>query len=159
MTAPKYYWEDMEEGLTFVTGSKTVTKDEIIEFASIYDPQPFHLDEEAAKDSILGGLCASGWHSCCIAMRLIADDIYPQMAPLGSPGIEEVRWRSPLFAGETVKIELVVKERRASKSRPDMGLVRLFWNMVNQKGGIIMTCDAWVMFARRPGSGEEKGAA
>lgn len=159
MTAPKYYWDDMDVGFTARTGGKTVTKDEIVEFASVYDPQPFHLDEEAAKDSILGGLCASGWHSCAIAMRLVVDDIYPEMAPLGSPGIEEVRWRRPLYAGETVKVELKVTERRASQKRPDMGLTRFFWTMTNEEGDIIMTCDCWVMFARRPDAQEEKGAA
>lgn len=157
MADPHYDWEDLTPGFTFMTKSRHVSKEEIIEFASEYDPQPFHLDEEAAKGSILGGLCASGWHSCCIAMRLVADDFYPHCTPLGSPGIEETRWKRPLFAGESVSVTLEVTESRASKSRPDLGLTRFLWTMKNEAGDIIMTSDCWVMLARRPN--DKKGAA
>ena len=144
------YWEDVTPGTTFTTAARTISKEEIIEFASEYDAQPFHLDEEAAKSSILGGLCASGWHSCAIAMRLVYDRFHINAATQGSPGITECRWKKPLYAGETVKIKVTCIDARPSKSRPAMGLTNWTWEMINAKGDTIMTTESWLMMGRRP---------
>jgi len=144
------YWEDVTPGTTFTTAARTISKEEIIEFACEYDAQPFHLDEEAAKSSILGGLCASGWHSCAIAMRLVYDRFHINAATQGSPGITECRWKKPLYAGETVKIKVTCIDARPSKSRPAMGLTNWTWEMINAKGDTIMTIESWLMMGRRP---------
>ncbi len=152
------YWEDVPPGTTFTTAERTVTKQEIIEFASEYDPQPFHLDEEAAKSSILGGLCASGWHICAIAMRLVYDSFHVDAATQGSPGITECRWRRPLFAGEAVKVAVTCIDARPSKSRPTMGLTNWRWEMTNAAGDTIMTTESWLMMGRRPNLDEQREA-
>lgn len=143
------YWEDVSVGTRFTTAERTITKDEVIEFAGEYDPQPFHLDEEAAKESILGGLCASGWHTCSIAMRLVYDAFHSHADTLGSPGVTETRWKRPLFVGETVKVTATCKESRASKSKPDMGLTNWVWEMTNEAGDVIMTMESVLMMGRR----------
>lgn len=148
---PKTYWEDVPLGLTYKTANHTVTKEEVIEFASEYDPQPFHLDEEAAKHSILGGLCASGWHTCALAMRLVYDAFLKDAAADGSPGVDEVRWRKPLYVGSTVHVNVECIDRRPSASKPDRGLVKWRWVMENQAGDTIMTLESWVMIRRRAG--------
>jgi len=152
------YWEDVPPGTTFTTAERTVTKQEIIEFASEYDPQPFHLDEDAAKSSILGGLCASGWHICAIAMRLVYDSFHVDAATQGSPGITECRWRRPLFADETVKVLVTCIDARPSKSRPTMGLTNWRWEMTNAAGETIMTTESWLMMGRRPNLDEQREA-
>lgn len=151
------YWEDVPVGHSFTTAERTISKEEIIEFASEYDAQPFHLDEEAAKNSILGGLCASGWHSCAIAMRLVYDSFHVNADTQGSPGITECRWRRPLYAGETVKVTVNCINARPSKSRPTMGLTNWTWEMTNQAGETIMTTESWLMMGRRP-TGSPAGA-
>ena len=98
----RYYWEDFKVGERIVVGTVGVDRDEVIEFASRYDPQPFHVDEEAAKQSIYGGLIASGWHSCALIMRLISDSYMLEAASLGSPGVENVRWPKPVRPGDTL---------------------------------------------------------
>lgn len=148
------YWEDVPPGTTFTTAERTISKEEIVEFAGEYDPQPFHLDEEAAKESILGGLCASGWHSCAIAMRLVYDAFHVNADTQGSPGITECRWRRPLFAGETVKVTVKCIDARPSKSRPAMGLTNWTWEMTNQAGYTLMTTESWLMMGRRPKDGD-----
>ena len=155
---PETYWEDVPTGTIFTTAERTISKEEIIEFAGEYDPQPFHLDEEAAKDSILGGLCASGWHSCAIAMRLVYDAFHVKAATQGSPGISECRWRRPLFAGETVKVKVTCIDTRASKSRPEMGLTNWTWEMTNANNDTIMTTESWLMMGRRPTDTDTSGA-
>ena len=155
---PEKYWEDVPTGTIFTTAERTISKEEIIEFAGEYDPQPFHLDEEAAKDSILGGLCASGWHSCAIAMRLVYDAFHVNAATQGSPGITECRWRRPLFAGETVKVKVTCIDTRASKSRPTMGLTNWTWEMTNANNDTIMTTESWLMMGRRPADADASGA-
>lgn len=151
------YWEDVPTGTTFTTAERTITKQEIVEFASEYDPQPFHLDEEAAKASILGGLCASGWHICAIAMRLVYDAFHADAATQGSPGITECRWRRPLFAGETVKVIATCIDARPSKSRPTMGLTNWTWEMTNTAGDTIMKTESWLMMGRRSDTKEKAG--
>lgn len=143
------YWEDLAVGWSVTTPEKTVSREEIIDFAEEYDPQPFHLDEEAAKKSILGGLCASGWHIGSIAMRMVHDSFHVDAAALGSPGIAEMRWQKPLYVGDTVFITAEVTGTRESQSRPDMGITNWHWTMTNQRGQTVMTCDTVLLMGRR----------
>ncbi|MGA8006387.1 MAG: MaoC family dehydratase [Burkholderiales bacterium] len=145
------YWEDFRVGETVAMGSHTFAAEEMIEFARKFDPQPFHIDPVAARNSYFGGLIASGWHTCAIAMRLLCDNYINRSASLGSPGIENVRWLKPVHAGDTISYRRVVLEARPSNSRPDMGLVKSRTEALNQKGEMVMTFEGWGMFGRRPG--------
>ena len=111
------YWEDFNPGDAFEFGPRLITREEIIEFASEFDPQPFHLDDEAARKSMLGGLAASGWHVCCIVMKMASDAYLLESSFIGAPGVEEVRWVAPLRAGASVKLRATVHEKRVSRSR------------------------------------------
>ncbi len=118
MTAKKWAYEDFVEGATFPLGTKAVTAEEIIEFASEFDAQPMHLDEAAGKASILGGLSASGWHTCAMFMRLICDGFLLDSTSQGSPGIDYAKWKKPVLAGDTLTARVTVLSARISKSRP-----------------------------------------
>ncbi|MDZ4380092.1 MAG: MaoC family dehydratase [Parvibaculum sp.] len=156
MIEPKYFWEDFPVGETVEFGRKHVTKEEILEFASEFDSQPFHLDEEAAKQSILGGLCASGWHSCAMAMRMMCDGYILESTSLGAPGVDEVRWQKPVYVDDVIRLRRTCTERRASKSRPEMGLTKFRTEVLNQKDEIVMTMEGWAMYGRRhPGAEAE----
>jgi len=144
------YWEDFKVGETVAMGTHTFVEEEMIDFARKFDPQPFHIDPAAAKDSYFGGLIASGWHTCAVAMRMLCDNYINRSASLGSPGIENVRWLAPVRAGDTLSYRRVVLEARASRSRPDMGLVKSRTEAVNQKGETVLTFEGWGMFGRRP---------
>lgn len=156
MDAPvsKLHWEDFAVGSVATCGPRRVTREEIVAFAAEFDPQPFHLDEEAARTSMLGGLCASGWHTCCLMMRLLADGFLNRTTSMGSPGIDEVRWLLPLRPGDSISLRITVADKRASKSRPDRGFVRLVVEVLNQAGGRVMTLATTMMMKRR-----EHGAA
>ena len=146
---PEIYWEDLSEGTVVDLGSREVTREEILEFASKYDPQPFHTDEEAAKASIFGGLVASGWHTCSMMMRLLVDGLLRRAASLGSPGVDQVRWLKPVRPGDTLEAKMEVVESRASKSKPDRGLIRSRWEVRNQDGELVMTMEGMGMYRRR----------
>jgi acyl dehydratase len=149
----KYYWEDFKVGERIAVGSVDVDKDEVIEFASRYDPQSFHIDEEAAKQSIYGGLIASGWHSCALIMRLICDSYMLETASLGSPGLDSVRWLKPVRPGDTLTAYRTIEQSRVSKSRPEAGIVKTTWEVENQNGELVMTMSGINLFLRRhPGS-------
>ena len=120
MDKPKYF-EDFEVGDCSEFGEYHVTKEEILEFASKYDPQPFHLSEEAGKAMIFGGLCASGWHTCAMTMRMVVDNMPEGSGSLGSPGIDELRWLKPVFPGDTLRVRSSIVSKKESRSRPDMG--------------------------------------
>lgn len=145
------YWEDFNPGDTFEFGPRTITREEIIEFASEFDPQPFHLEDEAARKSMLGGLAASGWHVCCIVMKMATDAYLLQSAFLGAPGVEEVRWLLPLRAGAVVKVRATIHDKRASRSRPEMGFLKVSHDLIDAGGKTIMTLSVNPMFARRSG--------
>lgn len=119
----------------------TVTREEVIEFATKYDPQPFHLDDEAAKNTFFGRLSASGWHTGAMVMRLMVDtwkDTEPT-AGLGSPGIDELKWVKPVYPGDELSVEMELIDKRRSKSRPDMGLTKTKQTVTNQHGDVVMT--------------------
>jgi len=136
------YYEDMVVGTrTRSSRSYKVTREEVIEFASKYDPQPFHLDDEAAKATFFGRLSASGWHTGAMAMRMMVDtwrDGEPT-AGLGSPGLDELRWVKPVYPGDELVVEVELIGKRRSKSRPDMGLTKSRQTVYNQHGDVVMT--------------------
>ena len=143
------YWEDFPAGDTKEMGSHTFTEEEIIAFARQFDPQPFHIDPAAGKNSFFGGLIASGWHTCSIAMRLMVDKYVSRSASLGSPGLDNIRWLAPVHAGDTISYRRTITEARASASKPEVGLVNTRWEAVNQRGEKVMTMEGWGMFRRR----------
>ncbi len=158
---PRFAFEDLTPGSTRILGPVTISKDEIIAFAREYDPQPFHVDEAAAKDSFVGTLIASGWHSCCINMRLLADGLILDSTSLGAPGIDEVKWLKPVKPGDTLRSRMTILESRPSKSRPSVGLVRFRFELMNQAGEIAMSQVNSIMFGLRdaePVRGAGRGA-
>ena len=155
---PKLHWEDFAAGQTAEYGAYEVTADEIKEFAAEFDPQPMHLDEEAARASMVGGLCASGWHTCAIMMRIIADGFIVDSSSLGGTGCGEVKWLAPVRPGDRLHVRTHVIDTRVSKSRPDMGFVNFRFDMLNAEGVRVMTLTPHLMFGRRPPAPGEKAA-
>ena len=150
---PMYYWEDFKVGDTSVLGEKVVDQDETIAFATAYDPQPFHIDEAAAKASFFGGLIGSGWHTCAMVMRMMVDSYLRESASLGSPGVDNVRWLKPVRPGDTIRAQRRVLETRASQSKPRIGIVKHRWEVFNQNGELVMSMEGYGMFERRnPGA-------
>lgn len=141
------YFEDFETGQEFQMGSYHVTKEEILEFAGKYDPQPFHIDEKAAGESMFGGIIASGWHTASISMRLYVDTILNKSASLGSPGVDELRWKRPLRPGDTVTGNFKVTEKK--DFRKGIGIATGRVNLYNQEGKLVMTFLGQGMFAKR----------
>jgi acyl dehydratase len=152
MSEIAYWWEDMTPGRRFELGSKTVQADEIVEFAREFDPQPFHLSVEAGEASILGGLSASGWHSCAMFMRLYFDNLLHHSSSEGAPGVDFVEWRKPVLAGDTLTGVTEVIETRPLKSRPGIGLVKLRHEVRNQRGELVMAIENPGMFRMRAGA-------
>ena len=146
---PQRHWEDFSPGSVSEFGPRFVTRDEIVEFAAAFDPQPMHLDEAAAHASMLGSLAASGWHSCCLLMRMISDGFLGQSHFLGAPGVDEVRWLRPLRAGESIRVRATVLEARASRSRPQLGFVKFLFELLDSSGAVLMTLTVSPMFGRR----------
>lgn len=144
------YFEDFPPGDVRESSNRTVTRDEIVAFARQFDPQPFHLDEAAARRTIYGGLLASGWHTCAIYMRLMWETFLKDTASLGSPGVDEIRWIKPVRPGDTLRVRFTVLEAIPSRSKPDRGIVRSLSEIVNQHGDVVMTMRGLGMFARRP---------
>jgi acyl dehydratase len=146
----KLYWEDFQSGAVNIYGPRLVTREEIVAFAAEFDPQPMHLDEAAASATILGGLGASGWHTCCLLMRIIADGFILNSSSMGGPGIDEVRWLIPLRPGTQIRVRATVLETRASGSRPQMGLVKFLFEVIDEADTLLTTLTTTLMFGRRP---------
>ena len=144
------YWEDIEIGSKQVLGQYTFTEDEIVRFARAYDPQPHHLDEGAARDSLLGGLAASGWHVCAIAMRLCTDHIFNKAEARGGAGVEECRWLKPVRPGDVLRLEVEVLETRLHPRHP-LGFVSMRWDMFNQREQVASIVNT-PLFAKRSGA-------
>lgn len=149
----KWYFEDFVEGQEITLGSRTVTEEEIITFARQFDPQPFHVDHDAAAESIFGGVIASGWHTCSMMMRMVVDGMLGGSSSMGSPGLDSVRWIKPVRAGDTLTVSYLSKEVRPSTSKPDRGVVVSVWKAVNQHGELVCTVEGMGMFGRRPAEG------
>jgi acyl dehydratase len=145
----KRYWEDIQAGEVAIFGPRVVTREEIVAFAAEFDPQPMHLDETAASATLLGGLGASGWHSCCLLMRLIADGFVNHTYSMGAPGIDEVRWLKPLRPNTEVRVRTTVLETRASRSRPDFGFVMCLHEMLDERDTVLTTLTCPLMVERR----------
>jgi len=149
---PKFYFEDFAPGWTAEYGPRRVSREEMIGFAAQYDPQPMHLDEEAARHTMLGGLGASGWHTCAVMMRMIADGLLLDTASMGAPGIDEVRWLKPVRPGDSLTVRGSVVGTRASQSKPDRGFVTFHWEVFNDRGDKVMTLVVPQMLMRRNGA-------
>jgi acyl dehydratase len=127
------YYEDIPVGRTASFGHYAVTREEVIAFAKKYDPQPFHLDDDAAAATHFGRLSASGWHTCAMTMAMMVENMATnRQAGLGSPGVDNLRWIKPVFPGDTLRVETTVLEKRRSRSRPDMGIFKSRATVFNQ---------------------------
>ena len=146
----RLYWEDFPADHVMDFGGLTVTREAVIEFARQFDPQPFHTSDEGGQASLFGSLCASGWHSCAMAMRMMCDAYLLESSSLGSPGIDALRWLKPVFPGDVLRMRLQVLEARPMASKPQVGLVRCRWEMRNQHEVPVLTMEGWGMFGRRP---------
>jgi acyl dehydratase len=133
------YFEDIEVGKVEEAGSYLMTREEIVDFASKYDPQPFHLDEEKAKDSMFGELVASGFHTASAMMRMMVDNLMKGGGGLGSPGVDELRWIVPVKPGDVLRLRAQVLEKRESKSKPGIGIMKNFVEVLNQKNEVVLT--------------------
>lgn len=145
-------FEDFSPGHFGTFGPRHVTREEIIAFAKVYDPQPMHLDDEAASKSMLKGLSGSGWHLCSLMMRMIYDSFLFRTASLGAPGMNEVRWVSPLRPGDDLTLDVSVAETRPSTSRPEMGFVVLDYTVKNAKGEPLLFAQCPMMVRRKAAS-------
>ena len=137
---------------TYDCGSFSVSEDEIISFAKQFDPQPFHVDPEAAARGPFGGLIASGWHTAALVMRQLVDNYLPAEASLGSPGLDEMRWPDPVRPGDTLRVRATVVEARRSLSKPDRGIIKTMIEAVNQDGRAVMRATATNFLRVRPDS-------
>lgn len=157
--AASLYWEDLQPGSVRELGTTSVTAQEIKDFAGRFDPQPFHLDEEAGRRSMFGGLCASGWHTCGLVMRLTVDNLLRHTPSLGSPGLDSLKWLKPVFPGDVLSLRHTILEARPLRKRPDAGLVRSRWDVSNQWGELVMQMEGYGFFGRRhPATPEELAA-
>jgi acyl dehydratase len=159
----KLFLEDFQPGRVFEHGPRRLPRQEMMAFAAEFDPQPMHLDEAAARATMMGGLCASGWYLCCIVMRMVVDGFAHNAASMGAPGVDEVKWLIPVRPDEEVRLRATVIETRASRSRPDMGFVRFTFELFNGEGIRAMTLSSSMMMGRRDalhpagGASETKG--
>ena len=145
------YFEDLEVGSETYFGSYEVTRDEVLDFARKYDPQPFHLSDEEAAKTHFGRIAASGWHTCAMTMAVIARHIIEDdQAGLGSPGVDELRWLKPVYPGDTLHVRGTIESKTPSRSRPDIGSFRTLTTVTNQDDVAVMTFTSIVLMRRRP---------
>ena len=145
----KIHFEDFKPGVFAEYGPRVVTREEIVAFAAEFDPQPMHLDEEAARETMLGGLSASGWHTCGLMMRMMCDGFLLDSSSMGTNAVEEVQWLKPVRPGDALTLRMTVLETRASKSRPEIGFVSTLMEMINQDGTRVMALKAPLIFGTR----------
>ena len=150
---PKLHWEDFQPGDIAIYGPRRVTREEIVAFAAEFDPQPMHLDEAAASATLLGGLGASGWHTCSLMMRIIADGFLRDAASMGAPGIDEMRWLKPLRPGTEIRVRATALETRPSASRPERGFVKFQFDIIDEQDMVLarLTCSQ-MLVRREPGA-------
>lgn len=148
----KRYFEDFTVGDRLPLGSRAVSRSEIIAFAAEFDPQPFHLDEQATEGAMPGGLVASAWHVGAVFMFLCSRNLLLDSSSMGSPGIETVKWRRPVRAGDTLSVVSTVVDTRVSKSRTEMGIVRFHHEIFNQNDDLVVWMDNSILFGRRGAS-------
>lgn len=143
------YFEDFTPGEVITHPGITVNEQEIIEFATQFDPQSFHTDAVAAVESSFGTLVASGWHTCAITMRMLCESYILESASMGSPGVDEIRWHKPVRPGDTLRLRLTVVDSRRSRSKPDRGIVRSNTETLNQHDEVVLTFSGMGMFRCR----------
>ncbi len=141
------YFEDWSVGEMFVTDSYEITEERMRSFAAEFDPQPFHVDPEAAAASIYGGLIASGWHTGSVLMRLLTTLLGP--SSMGSPGVDKLRWNAPVRAGDQLRLRLTVLDTRTSSSKPDRGIILFRQELLNQRDEVVMSLEASLFMKRR----------
>jgi acyl dehydratase len=146
---PRYCFEDFTAGDIAEYGPRLVRREEILAFAAEFDPQPMHMNEDAARASMLGGLSASGWHTCAILMRMCCDWFILDSSSLGAPGVDEVKWLKPVRPGDALSLRRTVRATRESRSRPEMGFVTFFYELLNQHGEVAMTLTTPAMLGKR----------
>jgi acyl dehydratase len=146
------HWEDFRVGDVVELGPITVSEEEIVEFASRYDPQPFHVDPAAAKESPFGGLIASGWHTTALFMGMFVRGVLLDSASLGSPGVEEVRWLAPVRPGDTLTGRSTVTDKQPSSTDPRRGTIFTTNEVLNQDGTVVLRMKARGFFTRRAGA-------
>ncbi len=151
---PRLTFEDFKPGTAMTYGRYAVTLEEVRAYASEYDPQPMHLDAVAAQRSLLGGLAASGWHSCCMMMRMLTDSFLINTSCMGAPGVDEVRWLKPVYPGDVLSVRHTVLSARASQSKPDRGFVSFHFEMLNQNGDVVLDQRNAIMFGLRDQGGQ-----
>lgn len=149
MAQPKHWWEDFPVGSSHAYGPYLVKREDVIAFATAFDPQPFHLDDQAAEASLFKKLSASGWHTCAMTMRMLCDAYLLDSASLGAPGIEQIKWVSPVYPGDELSGTMTVTEARPMKSRPHVGLIHSTYETRQQEGKVVMTMQGWSMLRRR----------
>lgn len=150
------FYEDLEVGAVSRFGSRLVGRDEVVAFARAYDPQPFHLSDEEAAKTHFGRLAASGWHTCAMTMAMIVEEQERTgHQGLGSPGIDELRWRHPVYPGDTLRVETEVLEKRRSRSRPEMGIFRAETRVYNQDDIAVLTMVSNAMVSTRDPDGTD----
>jgi len=143
------HYEDLDIDQCDTFGTITVDADEVVEFARRYDPQRFHLSDEGARDTYFGRLAASGWHTAAMTMKLMMTGREAQLASLGSPGLEDLRWRRPVYPEDLLRARVTVTDKRLSRSRPEMGLVHFRVETINQDDVVVMSFTTVSMLARR----------
>jgi acyl dehydratase len=149
--SPKERWfEDYRKGDVAEMGDYLVTREEIIDFASRYDPQPFHIDDAAARESIYGGLIASGWMTCSVLMRILVDNFVSPKSSMGSPGIDQLRWLKPVRPGDRLRARVTVEDARRSTSKPDRGVVHFHQEALNQDDEVVLSMHGMGMYRCRP---------
>ena len=145
------YFEDLVVGSETIFGSVEVTREEVIEFAGRYDPQPFHLSDEEAAKTHFGRIAASGWHTAAMVMSVIARKVTEEeQAGLGSPGIDELRWKKPVYPGDTLTVRGKIVEKTPSRSKPEIGSFRTETIVTNQDDEVVMSFTSIVLIRRRP---------
>ena len=149
-----YAFEDFEIGSAVTLGAHTFTREEIVGFAERYDPQPFHVSEEAGEASHFGGLVASGWNTCSAMMGILVRDMLRGSTSMGSPGLDNIRWIKPVRVGDSVRLTVRVLDKRVSKSKPDRGIVQTRWEAHNQNGELVLTVDSAALFGLRDPGGQ-----
>jgi acyl dehydratase len=145
----RYYWEDFTPGWSYETGAASISAPDIKRFAQEYDPQPYHIDEKAAKATPFGGLIASGWHTCAVAMRLMCDSYLLESSCIGSPGLEELRWLKPVRPDDRLRLRATVLEQTASRTQPSRGTVKFRWDVLNQNDDVVCTMVGRQHYLRR----------
>lgn len=145
----KIYLDDLKTGEIHELGTATLSEKDIVAFAKLYDPQPFHTDVDAASASIYGGVIASGWQTVCVFMRLFVDGFLGRAAAMGSPGLDELRWLQPVRPDDRLRARVEIIETRPSRSKPDRGMAKLRCVMANEAEGDVLTFVANVLFQRR----------